>query len=118
MPTLNIQSLGSFEIPAGKRLINAIIDDAKADQHYSCGGNARCTTCRVKFHAGEPQKITEAEKALLAANGLDQSPGTRLSCQILCENDMSIELLVPKPPAKQPAHPADDIQPPPVWTTK
>ena len=118
MPTLSIKNVGSYEIAAGKRLINAIIDDAKADQHYSCGGNAKCTSCRVYFEAGEPQKITEAEKGLLAKDGLDQTPGVRLSCQLLCETDMSIALLVPKPPAKNPAHPTDDIQPPPVWTSK
>lgn len=118
MPSLNIKDIGSYEIASGKRLINAIIDDAAADQHYSCGGNAKCTSCRVEFLAGEPQKITEAEKALLAANGLDQTPGIRLTCQMLCENDMTIKLLVPKPPAKNPAHPTVDIQPPPVWTSK
>ena len=118
MPTLTIETLGQFEIAAGTRLINAIIDDAKADQHYSCGGNAKCTSCRVQFVAGEPDKITEAEKTLLAANKLNEQPGVRLTCQLLCDADMTIKLLVPKPPAKNPAHPAPDIQPPPVWTSK
>lgn len=118
MPQLTIEGIGAFDIPAGKRLVNAIIDDAKADQHYSCGGNAKCTTCRVQFIAGEPTKMTRAEKDLLAASGLDKEPGVRLSCQIACEQDMTIKVIFPKPPLKTPAHPADDIQPPPVWTEK
>ncbi len=118
MPKLTIENVGSFEIPAGKRLINAIIDDAKADQHYSCGGNAKCTTCRVQFTSGEPETMTQAEKDLLAGSGLATEPGVRLSCQIALEADATIKLIFPKPPLKNPAHPADDIQPPPVWTTK
>jgi ferredoxin len=118
MPKLTIEEIGTIDVPAGKRLINAIIDDAKADQHYSCGGNAKCTTCRVQFISGEPDKITQAEKDLLAGSGLDKEPGVRLSCQITCEEDLSIKLIFPKPPLKNPAHPGDDIQPPPVWTTK
>lgn len=118
MPKLIIESIGEYDIPQGKRLINAIIDDAKADQHHSCGGNAKCTTCRVQFVAGEPQKITQAEKDLLEGSGLNKEPGVRLSCQIACEEDMSIKLIFPKPPLKNPPHPADDIQPTPVWITK
>jgi ferredoxin len=115
MPKLTIDGIGTLDVPAGKRLTNAIID-AGGDQHHSCGGNAKCTTCRVQFTAGEPTKITQAEKDLLASSALE--PGVRLSCQIACDADMSIKLVFPKPPNKTPARPADDIQPPPVWTTK
>ena len=118
MPTLTIESVGDYEIQAGTRLINAIIDTAKADQHYSCGGQAKCTSCRVQFVEGEPERMTIAEKDLLAANKLDEQTGLRLSCQILVEHDVTIKLMVPKPPNKQPNHPADIIVPPPVWTSK
>ena len=118
MPKLTIEGIGTIDVPEGKRLINAIIDDAKADQHYSCGGNARCTTCRVQFIAGEPTKITQAEKDLLNGSGLDKEPDVRLSCQIACEQDMSIKVIFPRPPLKTPNHPADEIMPTPVWTTK
>ncbi|MBC7785261.1 MAG: (2Fe-2S)-binding protein [Burkholderiales bacterium] len=117
MPQLTIDSLGTYEIPAGRRLINAIIDDARADQHYSCGGQARCTTCRVQFITGEPSKITQAEKDLLVQSKITE-PGIRLSCQIECDRDMTIKVISPKPPAKNPNHPADEIVPPAVWTTK
>ena len=58
-------------MPAGKRLVLALTDEAKIDQLHACGGNARCTTCRVEFVAGEPDKMTEAEKELLEPRGPD-----------------------------------------------
>jgi len=36
-----------------KRLVLAIEQDAKVDILHACGGNARCTTCRVEFIAGD-----------------------------------------------------------------
>src|SRR5688572_21463297 len=79
MPKLTVEGVGEFEVPEGKRLVLALEDEAKIDQLHACGGNARCTTCRVEFVSGEPDKMTEAEKNVLAARGLS---GVRLSCQI------------------------------------
>src|SRR5262245_26353910 len=45
MPKLEVEGVGSFEVPQGKRLVNALTDEAKIDQLHACGGNARCTTC-------------------------------------------------------------------------
>jgi ferredoxin len=80
MPKLTVESVGTFDVPAGKRLVLALEDEAGQDQLHACGGNARCTTCRVEFVAGEPAAMTVAEKTVLAAKGLS---GVRLSCQIL-----------------------------------
>src|SRR5687768_6963126 len=70
MPKLTVEGVGEFEVPAGKRLVLALTDDAKVDQLHACGGNARCTTCRVEFVSGEPGTMTEAERQVLAAKGL------------------------------------------------
>lgn len=121
MPMLTVDGVGSFEINPGKRLILALIDEAKVDQLHACGGNARCTTCRVEFVGGEPEKITEAEKAVLAARGLSAMPGLRLSCQIVCDHDMelkAISRLAGSGRADAGKRPADDISPPAVWTSK
>ena len=121
MPRLTVEGVGEFEVPQGKRLVNALEDDAKIDQLHACGGNARCTTCRVQFASGEPHKMTQAEKELLAARGLAVHPGLRLSCQILCEHDMAVKAisrLAGSGRVDAGKRPADDIQPPPVWTTK
>ncbi len=121
MPQLTVQEVGMFEVPQGKRLVNALRDEAGIDQLHACGGNARCTTCRVQFVAGEPDKITQAEKDLAAARGLTGTPGLRLSCQILCDHDMEVKAisrLAGTGRADAGKRPADEIAPPPVWTTK
>jgi ferredoxin len=119
MPQLTIEGVGSFDVPAGKRLVLALTDEAGLDQLHACGGNARCTTCRVEFVAGEPNKMTVAEKNCLSAKGLS---GVRLSCQIACESDMTVRVisrLAGSGRVDAGKRPLDEIQPQPVeWTTK
>ena len=52
MPTVTVDGEKSFEVEAGKKLVLAI-EDAGIDIMHRCGGNARCTTCRVEVLAGE-----------------------------------------------------------------
>ncbi len=90
MPKLTVENAGTFEIESGKRLVLALEQDAHIDQLHACGGRARCTTCRVEFIEGEPTTMTIAEKTVLAAKGLS---GVRLSCQILCDHDMTVRAI-------------------------
>src|SRR5712675_1093705 len=87
MPKLIVDGVGQFDVPLGKRLVLALEQDAGIDQLHACGGNARCTTCRVEFLDGEPDPMTVAERDVLAARGLS---GVRLSCQIICNHDMTV----------------------------
>ncbi|MGC8539575.1 MAG: 2Fe-2S iron-sulfur cluster-binding protein [Phycisphaerae bacterium] len=121
MPKLTVENMGDFEVPAGTRLVNALTDIVKIDQFHACGGHARCTTCRVQFEHGEPIKITEAEKNIMKDRGLAAQPGMRLSCQILCDHDMTIRVISRwKGTGAKDAggRPADMIEPPPVWLEK
>src|ERR1051325_7099756 len=93
MPKLIVEGQDPVEVPVNKRLVNALSDEAKIDQLHACGGNARCTTCRVQFIEGEPTKMTQAEKELLNLRGLTIHPGLRLSCQILCDHDMKLRAI-------------------------
>jgi ferredoxin len=114
MPKLTVEGAGEFEVPQGKRLVLALEDEAKIDQLHACGGNARCTTCRVEFVAGEPGTMTVAERDVLAARGLT---GVRLSCQILCDHDMSVRAisrLAGSGRVDAGKRPADEIFPQPV----
>jgi ferredoxin len=90
VPSLSVEGVGVFQVPEGKRLVLALEQDAGIDQLHACGGRTRCTTCRVEFIAGEPARRTKAEKAALALKGLT---GVRLSCQILCDHDMSVRAI-------------------------
>ena len=89
MPKLTVVGEGDFEVPSGKRLVLALTE-AGIDQLHACGGNARCTTCRVEFVDGEPSQMTQAEKDCLAARGIS---GVRLSCQIPCDHDMTVRAI-------------------------
>lgn len=118
MPKLTVEGVGEFEVAAGKRLVLALTEDAKVDQLHACGGNARCTTCRVEVLAGEPDAITVAEKNVLAAKGLS---GVRLSCQMLCDHDLSVRCISRVAGSGRPGPgntPTQEIAPPPEWTTK
>ncbi len=115
MPTLTVDGVGDFNVPEGKRLVLALTDEAGQDQLHACGGVARCTTCRVEFVAGEPSRMTEAEKSVLLAKG---AGGVRLSCQITCDHDMAVRVISRfagsgrKDSGKRPA---DAVEPPPVF---
>jgi ferredoxin len=118
MPKLTVEGAGTFDVPAGKRLVLALEDEAGVDQLHACGGNARCTTCRVEFVSGEPDQMTEAEKAVLAAKG---ATGVRLSCQIGCDHDMAVRAISRLAGSGRPdagKRPADQITPPPVWVAR
>lgn len=90
MPKLTVEGVGEFEVEAGKRLVLALEEDAAVDQLHACGGNAKCTTCRVQFVSGEPEKKTQAEHDCLTAREVTDA---RLSCQILCEQDMEVRVI-------------------------
>ena len=116
MPKLTVEGYGMFEVAEGKRLVNAIERDAKVDIMHACGGFARCTTCRVEFIDGEPQRFTAAEKQRLSDRGLT---GVRLSCQIVCDHDMSVRAVSRLEGTGRPdpgGTPQETITPPPEWT--
>ena len=115
MPKLTVEGFPTVDIEPGKRLVLAIKEDSGVDILHACGGNARCTTCRVEFVDGEPTKITAAEKSRLEARGLS---GVRLSCQILCDQDMTIRAISRLEGSGRPdagGAPAETITPPPDW---
>ena len=104
-----------MEVEDGKRMVLAIEQDAGVDILHACGGNARCTTCRVEFVAGEPDQMTVAEKNVLAAKNLT---GVRLSCQIVCDHDMTVRAISRLAGSGRPdpgRTPEPTIQPTPEW---
>src|SRR6188474_282305 len=80
-----------FDAEAGKKLVLAIEDNG-IDILHRCGGNARCTTCRVEILAGDPGEIGEPEKAILATK-TDLNDHTRLSCQVRVMDDLHVKVV-------------------------
>lgn len=115
---MTVEGQGTFEVPQGKRLVLALREEAHTDQLHACGGQARCTTCRVEFVSGEPAQMTVAEQALLAARGLT---GVRLSCQLTCEHDATVRIISRLEGSGRKdcgTVPAAEIAPPPQWVTR
>ena len=91
MPTVTVDGEKSFEVEPGKKLVLAI-EDAGIDIMHRCGGNARCTTCRVEILGGDAGPPTEIEQARLAREG-DIAPNIRLSCQIRVHSDLWVAVI-------------------------
>jgi ferredoxin len=116
MPLLTVPGFPAFEAHEGERLVLAL-ERAGTGILHRCGGVARCTTCRVEFSAGEPEAMTQAEHDKLAEKEL---LGTaRLSCQILCQHDMTLAPLQTESSSGLEAGkaPAQQIEPEPEWMT-
>ena len=94
MPKIQAETANGLietEAPAGKKLVLAI-EDAGVDILHRCGGNARCTTCRVEILEGDPGEMRELERNRLAVEA-ELAPNVRLSCQIHVESDLKVHVI-------------------------
>lgn len=81
----------AFEAEPDTKLVLAIEDNG-IDILHRCGGNARCTTCRVEIIAGDPGPIGDDEAAILATK-TDLNDHTRLSCQVRIIDDLHLKVI-------------------------
>ncbi len=81
----------AFDIEDDRKLVLGLEDNG-VDILHRCGGNAKCTTCRVEILAGDPGEIGEAEKAILASK-TDLGDHTRLSCQVRVMDDLHVKVI-------------------------
>ena len=81
----------AFDIEDDRKLVLGLEDNG-VDILHRCGGNAKCTTCRVEILAGDPGAIGDAEKAILASK-TDLGDHTRLSCQVRVMDDLHIKVI-------------------------
>ena len=94
MPKIQAETVNGLvetEAPEGKKLVLAI-EDAGVDILHRCGGNARCTTCRVELLDGEAGEMGELEKNRLAMEA-ELEPNVRLSCQIRVNSDLHVRVI-------------------------
>ena len=91
MPTVTVEGEQPFEVAAGKKLVLGI-EDAGIDILHRCGGNARCTTCRVQMLTGDVAPMGDLERERLAREAA-LGPDIRLACQIRVESDLSVRVL-------------------------
>ena len=94
MPKIQAETANGLvetEAPAGKKLV-LVIEDAGIDILHRCGGNARCTTCRVEVLEGNPGEMEALERNRLAVEA-ELAPNVRLSCQIHVEQDLKVRVI-------------------------
>jgi len=119
MPWVDVEGVGAIMVEDGKRLVLAIEEDAGMDILHRCGGNARCTTCRIEYLEGEPERMTRAELEVLERKGLLGQ--ARLSCQAVVDHDVKVRPLatVRSTGAEGPGRAPDrHITPEPEWIEK
>ena len=81
----------TLEAGEGRKLVLAL-EDAGIDILHRCGGNAKCTTCRVEVLEGDAGEMGELERNRLAMEtGLAES--VRLSCQVHVRGDMRVRVI-------------------------
>jgi ferredoxin len=127
MPTVTVvdfmgKVVKKFTVEAGTKLLKALIEN-EIDIVHSCGGRAKCTTCRVTARKGIPRKVTQAQKELFERKikaGLPQfdAPQVFLSCQVVIEKDITVSV---SEEYNEIIHDSrgrdveDEITPDPVW---
>jgi ferredoxin len=94
MPKIQAETANGLvetEGPEGKKLV-LVLEDAGIDILHRCGGNARCTTCRVEVLEGAPPPMGEIEQNRLAVES-ELAPNVRLSCQIHVNSDLKVRVI-------------------------
>ncbi len=91
MPIVTIEGAGDARCDDGRRLV-LCIEEAGVDILHRCGGNARCTTCRVEIVAGDAGDLTVAEEERLSRVA-ERSDALRLACQVQVRNDLTVRVL-------------------------
>lgn len=89
MPQITVKGEKTFEVEQGKKLV-LCLEDNGIDVLHRCGGNARCTTCRVEIVSGEVPPMSDLEREALEDPELIAK--YRLSCQIRVENDLTVRV--------------------------
>src|SRR6266550_1877024 len=94
MPTIEaITATGAqtIDAPQGKKLV-LVLEDAGIDILHRCGGNARCTTCRVEILEGDPGEMGELQSNRLAMEA-ELADNVRLSCQTRVNDDLKVRVI-------------------------
>ncbi len=94
MPTITAETSNGEVVFAGEkgRKLVLCLEDNGVDILHRCGGNAKCTTCRVEIISGDPGEIGEPEKLILASKS-DLGDHTRLSCQVRINDDLKLRVI-------------------------
>ena len=91
MPKIRVIPSGQeYEYKAGKNLLEILLDK-KVFVDNPCNGKGTCGKCKIKIVSGNVAALGETEERFLTKEEIET--GVRLSCLIIPEGDLEIELL-------------------------
>ncbi|MEP7356102.1 MAG: adenylate/guanylate cyclase domain-containing protein [Anaerolineales bacterium] len=93
MPTITYQNEGRIEVDTTTPILHASLRNGIPHTHV-CGGNARCSTCRVLILEGLENCSPRNEKEQKMADRRNFSPNVRLACQTTVSGDVALRRLV------------------------
>ncbi len=86
--TINDDPSKAIHVPAGGKLLS-VLADQKIFVSSACGGGGTCAQCKVVVKSGGGD-ILPTERTHISNR--DARAGVRLSCQVACKQNMSIEV--------------------------
>jgi adenylate cyclase len=93
MPRITYQNESVVEVDTTTPILQASLQHGIPHTHV-CGGNARCSTCRVLILEGLEYCCPRNEKEQKMANRRNFSPLVRLACQTTVSGDVALRRLV------------------------
>ena len=93
MPRITYQNEAVVEVDTTTFILQASLQHGIPHTHV-CGGNARCSTCRVLILEGLEYCCPRNEKEQKMANRRNFSPLVRLACQTTVSGDVALRRLV------------------------
>jgi len=91
MAKITVENEKTFEVENGTKLVLALEENG-IDILHRCGGNARCTTCRVEILAGAESVPPISEEEIEALEEPELIEKFRLSCQIRVAGDLTVRI--------------------------
>lgn len=82
-----------FDIAAGETILEAALR-ADIPHAYACGGNAKCSTCRIWILEGHDHCEAPGERERALSEPLGFGPEMRLACQTRVAGDVRLRRLV------------------------
>ena len=86
----------TVEVPDGQTLLDVSIRN-RIPQHHQCGGQARCTTCRVQILDGISHVSARSPLEEKVASKRAWDEFTRLACQTRVHGDVVVRRLLHNP---------------------
>ncbi len=93
MPSITYQNEKAVEADSAATILQASLQNGIPHTHV-CGGNARCSTCRVLIMSGLEFCCPRNEKEQKMADRRHFSPAVRLACQTTLSGDVALRRLV------------------------